>query len=397
MMIIRWSRGLFAAVLVPCAYAYACAGTAWAEGESPAAANPALRWQAVPRIEGRLSAAQIGLVINEDDPYSVAVGEHYIAKRGLLPAQVLRLRFAPRPSLSPPEFAPLREQIQAHFNAGGGGVGIQALALAWRMPWAVACNSITSAVTLGFDAEQCVNGCARGRSSPYFAHPTALPYNRLGLRPSMLLAADSVDSALEMIDRGVASDGHLGKRFSPWVEAVFVSTPDAARNVRAVNFPPSTRLNAPRVEVRSERQRGSPERQPGGEPMVLYQTGAVSVQPMRGFFFAPGAVADHLTSTAGVLDGSSGQMSATRWIEAGATASYGTVSEPCNHVQKFPQPQLLLQTLLQGSTVLEAYWKSVAWPAQGVFIGEPLAAPFASTWATPPSASPSSSASAADR
>jgi hypothetical protein len=26
--------------------------------------------------------------------------------------------------------------------------------------------------------------------------------------------------------------------------------------------------------------------------------------------------------------------------------------------------------------VLEAYWKSVAMPGQGVFVGEPLAAPF---------------------
>ena len=26
---------------------------------------------------------------------------------------------------------------------------------------------------------------------------------------------------------------------------------------------------------------------------------------------------------------------------------------------------------------LEAYWRSVAWPAQGVFVGEPLEAPFA--------------------
>jgi hypothetical protein len=31
---------------------------------------------------------------------------------------------------------------------------------------------------------------------------------------------------------------------------------------------------------------------------------------------------------------------------------------------------------LAGDTLIEAYWKSVAMPAQGLFIGEPLAAPF---------------------
>jgi hypothetical protein len=30
-----------------------------------------------------------------------------------------------------------------------------------------------------------------------------------------------------------------------------------------------------------------------------------------------------------------------------------------------------------GASAIEAYWKSVAWPGQGIFIGEPLAKPFA--------------------
>jgi hypothetical protein len=30
--------------------------------------------------------------------------------------------------------------------------------------------------------------------------------------------------------------------------------------------------------------------------------------------------------------------------------------------------------------LLEAYWKSVAWPGEGVFIGEPLAHLFAPSW-----------------
>jgi hypothetical protein len=38
---------------------------------------------------------------------------------------------------------------------------------------------------------------------------------------------------------------------------------------------------------------------------------------------------------------------------------------------------LLLLSYLQGQTAIEAYWKSVEWPQQGLFIGEPLAAPFA--------------------
>jgi uncharacterized protein (TIGR03790 family) len=78
-----------------------------------------------------------------------------------------------------------------------------------------------------------------------------------------------------------------------------------------------------------------------------------------------------------VLDKPNSQMTVMSWIQAGATASHGTVSEPCAHVQKFPHPQLLLLFYAQGATAMEAYWKSVAWPRQSLFVGEPLAAPFA--------------------
>ena len=35
-----------------------------------------------------------------------------------------------------------------------------------------------------------------------------------------------------------------------------------------------------------------------------------------------------------------------------------------------------MQRYLAGEALIEAYWKSVARPSQGVFIGEPLARPF---------------------
>ncbi|MGD7036182.1 TIGR03790 family protein [Methylotuvimicrobium buryatense] len=88
-----------------------------------------------------------------------------------------------------------------------------------------------------------------------------------------------------------------------------------------------------------------------------------------------GTVGDHLTSTGGVLTGS--KLSIIEWIEAGVTGSYGTVIEPCNFPEKFPHPGVLMFYYLRGSTLIEAYRKSVARPGQGIFIGKPLAKPFA--------------------
>ena len=69
-------------------------------------------------------------------------------------------------------------------------------------------------------------------------------------------------------------------------------------------------------------------------------------------------------------------MSALRWLEAGATGSYGTVVEPCNVPGKFPNPGSLMENYGSGHSLIQAYWQSVQQPGEGIFIGEPLAAPF---------------------
>lgn len=310
----------------------------------------------------------MGLLINTADPYSLAVGEYYAAKRGIPQDQVLRVKLPVRPVLTLAEFEALQTHVRAAMPAK-----VQALALAWTQPYAVECNSITSALTMGFQPDICAQTCNASLPSRYFNNASTRPYTDLGMRPSMLLASKSIESAKVLIDRGIASDQQLGKRGAPDANAVFVNTDDKARSVRTALFPPAGPIKGAGVTVQlREGADATPL-----ERVVLYQTGAVRVDPIDPAQWVGGALADHLTSFGGQLIGGSGQMSAMDWLEAGATASYGMVTEPCNHLQKFPHPQVLLLNYLQGATAMEAYWRSVAWPAQGVFIGEPLAAPFA--------------------
>lgn len=326
---------------------------------------------AVPRITGRLTQKDIGLVINTADPYSLEVGEHYIEARGLRTEQVLRLRVPVKPALTPEEFEALRQAVEEHF-----GPTTQALALAWKAPYAVQCNSITGALALGFDPGLCIDAthsCAPSRVSPYFNARTVRPYTDLKLRPSMLIAARDVATAKALIDRGVKADHSLGLRGAPPAHAHFVITTDRARSTRAPLFPPPGRMRGTGISIHVDNTQALQN----AERVLVYQTGAPHVDKLDTLDWLPGALADHVTSFGGRLDGSGGQMSALEWIHAGATASYGTVSEPCSHPQKFPHPQVLLLNYAQGSSALEAYWKSVAWPLQGVFVGEPLAAPFA--------------------
>lgn len=335
--------------------------------DAPASA-PAPRWIRIPRTTGRLTSDDIGLVINTADPYSLEVGAFYIEERKLAPEQVLRIALPLREGLTPDEFKAFAAAVEAHF-----GAGVQALALAWAQPFAVGCNSITGALALGYDGALCEHSCKASRRSPYFDAATSRPYADLKLRPSMLLAARDVAGAKAMIRRGVAADASLGLRGAPPVNAFFVKTNDPARSVRAPNFPPPGLVQRFGVDV----QVVSAPAVDNAKRLLLYETGAAQVDKLATLEWVPGALADHLTSYGGYLRGAAGQMSILDWIASGATATYGTVSEPCAHPQKFPHPQVLLLNYLQGATAIEAYWKSVAWPQQGVFVGEPLAAPFA--------------------
>lgn len=304
----------------------------------------------------------VAVVINDDEPNSIAVGEYYRAARKIPEKNVVHVRIPHAPhKLTLAAFNQLKQEIDAQLHPD-----IQVIVMIWTAPYAVECNSITSALTLGFDANQCEKTCAPGRLSRYFNSDSVRPYNDFSMRLSMLLPIDSVEQAKALIDRGVVSSFKV----SP-ASAYFLVTSDPDRNSRARFFPPSGRFPQKKLAIKTLR-RDSIE---GAQDVMFYLTGLSNVPKLESLHFLPGALADHLTSTGGDLLGT-GQMSSLRWLETGATASYGTVSEPCNYWQKFPNPAILLKQYLSGASAIEAYWKSVAWPAQGVFIGEPLASPY---------------------
>lgn len=318
--------------------------------------------QYVPVLQPALGPAQLAIVINDDEPNSVAVGEIYRKARAIPARNVVHVRIPGKPhKLDVAQFRHLKETIDAQL-----GPAIQAVLMVWTAPYAVECNGLTGAYTFGYDAELCQDSCGAAKPSPYFNNPSRRPFTEFGMRLSMQLPTDSVDEARALIERGLSS----AQALQP-ASAYYLSTSQAARNSRAPFFPPPGRIMARKLALK----RIQSDVLEGADDIMIYQTGMARVAKLETLKFRPGALADHLTSFGGDLLGE-GQMSSLRWLEAGATASYGTATEPCNHWQKFPQPSVLLRHYLQGVTALEAYWRSVAWPAQGVFIGEPLAAPY---------------------
>ena len=336
-------------------------------------------------IESGLTAEQLGVLVNVNDPQSVLISARYVAARGIPARNVVQLAFDAGSVLPAATFAPLKEQADGIAL----DAGLQAWAITWTTPYRVDCMSIGTAFAVGFDAGFCSTPCAAttplstydDEGQPDAGRSAHRPFDSFGVRPTMMLAtgADS-GTALDLIARGLAADDT-----DPRGDGYFFRTTDSARSVRWPEFKnitlnqwtPDGGLDLTYVDATD----GGAQVLSNTNNVLFYFQGLADVPQLETNTYLPGAVADHLTSYGGQVP-NSGQMSILRWLEAGVTASYGTVVEPCNFTSKFPNTTVLLSHYYRGEPILEAYWKSVGMPGEGLFIGEPLASPWRhrSTW-----------------
>jgi len=321
-----------------------------------------------PRIA--IEPDELGVLVNTADPQSVAIAEAYVGARGIPEANVVELEVPAGAMLSEEQFAPLKEAVDSAL-----GEEIQGLAITWTQPFRVRCMSITSAFALGYDDIYCNTSgesCSTTASVPYFDTDTTRPFTDLGIRPAMMLAAADEASGLALVERGLAADDTF-----PEGDGWLVRTTDAARNVRwpqMLGMPDEWEGVVDFAYLDAVEGEG-PNAVSGETGGLFYFTGLARVPDIETNEYLPGAVADHLTSFGGRVP-TSGQMSVVEWLTAGATGSYGTVVEPCNFRQKFPNVPVMVSRYFRGATLLEAYWKSVLWPGEGLFVGDPLARPW---------------------
>ncbi len=322
---------------------------------------------ALPRLslpKTHLAADEIAVVVNDRDPLSLRIGRYYAERRGIPPDNIIHVSLDPaRRAVRAKTFQRIHAEVRKATPEG-----VQAYALTWTRPYRVACMSITTAFAAGFDRAWCSSKvCAPTRRSPYFDSSSRAPFRDFGLRPAMSIAAETFEEARALIERGIRSDESW-----PRGTAYLLETSDKARSVRSVLFPLIKDMLGDRLPIEILQQDALRNR----DDVLFYFTGKPVIKGLGTLEFLPGAVADHLTSSGGQLP-TSPQMNVLAWLRAGATGSYGAVVEPCNLLEKFPHPGALMYYYLNGATLIEAYWKSVAMPGEGIFVGEPLAAPFA--------------------
>jgi len=324
---------------------------------------------------------QLLVIENTADQQSVDVADEYMSTYQIPSGNRLKLSFTTKEILLDSEFAPLYSTIRSYLQSKPK---LQAIVITWTKPWKVsppgsnAGMSITSAVTFGFGPDYYNSNdemCAVTALSPLYGSDLSAPFTDFGLRPAMMLAGETTQDALDVMDRSVTAQSTF-----PLPTGYLVRTTDADRSVRSYQMEQAeefwTSTFGLQIDYRDNSQGPESNDYIKNRADVLYYfTGLASVDFLDTLQFVPGAVADHLTSFGGELTHSP-QMSSLRWLEAGASGSYGTVAEPCNLTDKFTNISMFLERYFGGAPLIDAYWYSVREPGEGIFIGDPMTQPY---------------------
>jgi len=323
------------------------------------------------------------VVVNQSSRNSVQLGNYYCERRQVPPQNVLRLNWSGGNTewaladftsvLVNPLLAMLaKEQLTNQID-----YVVLSMDIPYQVssPDSVALNSTTSALFYGFKPDThppC--SLASGSTSLYAGSEDVFrstpPINAASNSYLVtMITSSNLALAMQIVDQGAGSDSTF-----PTQTVYLEKSTDGARNVRYWNF--DNPIFDTRLRGNYSMERTNDSAISGYGYILGAQTGSEDY-PVAGVSFAPGGLADNLTSFGGqIFLQSIAQLDILSLLAAGAAGSYGTVDEPCNYLEKFPSP-LDYFYQARGFSLAECYYQSLTAPYQGLIIGEPLAAPFA--------------------
>jgi uncharacterized protein (TIGR03790 family) len=317
------------------------------------------------------------VVINQNSSNSIALGNYYAERRQVPPENILRIAWSGgNISWDGTQFQTnLLQPLLSAISSRGLSNQIHYVVLSMDIPYSTSRSNVFNGTTSGLfyglktggglNAYMLTNSYSDSESAFSDAKPAAAEGHSF---LATMLTAGSLTQAKSLVDQGVDSDSTF-----PTAPVVLAKTYDPLRRIRYTMFDNAmfnTRLRGNYSLIRK-----NANSMYGETNLLGYQTGLMTLS-VPANVFAPGAMADSLTSYAGVIFGYNEQTSLLAFIHGGAAGSYGTVAEPTANAAKFPNPQnYFFQS--RGFSLAECYYQSLDVPYQGLIVGEPLAAPFA--------------------
>ena len=188
--------------------------------------------------------------------------------------------------------------------------------------------------------------------------------------PSMMLGfagsrGSDVESVLRVLRRGLLAD-----HTSPMGDVFFVVSENVRSKCRAWQYP-GAQQELEKLRVVSRITPDFPD--PASKVMGL-MCGQDWIDAGVIKNALPGCVAEHLTSFSAVFDYYD-QSKTAEWLNGGAAASAGVVTEPMSIWTKFPHARFFVH-YATGCTILESFYQAIRCPLQILILGEPLASPW---------------------
>jgi len=330
------------------------------------------------------SGLNVVVVVNQNSTNSVQLGNYYCERRGVPPQNLLRITnwTGGNVEWTTSDFTnSLLNPLLGMLSSRGLTNQVDYIVLSMDFPYRVVQsgaqsgnNGTTTALFYGFKPDDFGDSCSlpNASSNAYAASEGMFrqtpPVAGSNSWLVTMLTSSNLAQAQAIVDHGVASDGSF-----PTQTVWLAKSSDIFRNVRYPEF--DNAIFDGRVTGNLSIARTNSDSPFGLTNLLGYQTGLATFNILSNAF-GPGAIADSLTSYAGVLYENNGQTTLLAFMNAGACGSYGTVVEPCNYPQKFPSPEAYFYQA-RGFNLAESYYQSLANPYQGLIVGEPLAAPFA--------------------
>ena len=326
------------------------------------------------------------VVVNTNSASSVELGEYYAAAHGIPDHHICRLGIDTNLATitSNQFYALLNAPITNHIAANGLTNQIDFVVLCQEFPTRINNAQGVSASLFYGPRYGGTSGCywpTAFTSNEYFhaerAFRSADGWSSTNGFIAFHLVASNLPTAKLVVDRGAAAQSSfpsaaiylymLGDQARGVREQLFANTQFSFSSLPGLPiscvFPPLYELLSGKTNVMGYHD---------GYPSLFDWVRTNNV-------WMAGAYADHLTSYAGCianLTNVTTQSTVLDWMGVGATASFGPVNEPCAYLEKFPDP-LMGFFYARGFTIGEAYAMAVMAPYQGLFAGDPLAAPFA--------------------
>ena len=330
------------------------------------------------------------IVVNDNSRRSLELGRYYAEMRGVPEQNICHIRVATNESADTVTYSnDVRAPVIAYLGSAGISNQIDVIAFSMDIPYRVFLNpagdlrwsSLTASTFYGFKSSPSpfVFGCelAVGSEQSYFesertfTHAGGVSSNRYYL--SAMITSTNLDAARRLVDRAVMADSTM-----PTSQVFLLHSTDVARNGQWVDFEGAD-FASRFLAIPQQRRMEDADTLLNRTNVIGASIGVKSVGTVNQNIVLPGAFGSHLTSFGGYLYGGApepAQMSVLAWIHAGFAGSYGTVVEPCSFPEKFANPRVHFW-YARGFSLGESLWMSVKNPYQGVFVGDPLCAPYA--------------------